>query len=181
MQFGHTAQIRLYLFCLFAAGDPNGIYPVFTPSLSSVYQPVLGKELHLRVCKLIRGNVFDSTPKFGQKVAEGTEITLYVSLGSKPETVSVPRVMGEIYLFQKQGLKKALKCFKLALESEKAKNSGYRDDCIFLMNIYGQMKKKAEVKRYYDLALESIKEAYGSVEGYLKSLLHRPRAVRQLS
>ena len=36
------------------------------------------------------GNVFDSTPKFGQKVAEGTEITLYVSLGSKPETVSVP-------------------------------------------------------------------------------------------
>lgn len=92
----------------------------------------------------------------------------------------VHRVMGEIYLFQKQDLKKALKCFKLALESEKAKNSGYRDDCIFLMNIYGQMKKKAEVKRYYDLALESVKEAYGSVEGYLKSLLHRPARLYNL-
>ena len=56
------------------------------------------------------GNVFDSTPKFGQKVAEGTEITLYVSLGSKPETVSVPDLRNRSEADAKALLKQYNRC-----------------------------------------------------------------------
>ena len=79
----------------------------------------------------------------------------------------------EVNLYYKKKPKAALNLYKRALELLKARDFGYIRTCRCMMECLIETGQKEEVLKYQKLALEAIREKYGSEEKYLKNYYYR--------
>lgn len=84
------------------------------------------------------------------------------------------RDLGMIYFYEKDKPRKALKFFEKALLNAGNNVNLYNNTCLRLMKVHRELGNPKEVKRYFDLVMESWKKEYGSVELFVQSLYHEP-------
>ena len=84
------------------------------------------------------------------------------------------RMLGDIYLIDKEQPRAALKYYKKALQCYDEDDGGYRDTCLDIMDCYWDLGKQKEIEEYFNMAMGSLQKSYESLEEYLSSYRYLP-------
>lgn len=84
------------------------------------------------------------------------------------------RMLGDIYLMDKEQPRTALKYYKKALQCYEEDDGDYRDTCLDIMECYWDLGKRKEVQEYFNKIMDSLKKSYESLEVYLSSYRYQP-------
>jgi len=84
-------------------------------------------------------------------------------------------MLGDIAFYEKDQMKKAVKYFEKAKSHTKRGSHSERRACRSLMRVFYTMGDDAQAHAYFDCMMESIKDAYGSIELYENAVSSRPQ------